>query len=145
MPKFILSDEPPQQSVPGRFVLSDAPPAADNRNMLEKAAQWASDTFGASGNLRGSAVGGVMQGMADPVAGLVQMGANLPGIKSLVGDSVNAGIAGHEAQYEAARQSAGRPRTPAPRVCARPPPAARRPPCPSAGSPAAGLSQRCTP
>jgi hypothetical protein len=76
MPKFILSDEPPQQSVPGRFVLSDAPPAADNRNMLEKAAQWASDTFGANGNLRGSAVGGVMQGMADPVAGLVQMGAN---------------------------------------------------------------------
>jgi hypothetical protein len=108
MPKFILSDEPPQQSTPGRFVLSDAPPAADNRNMLEKAAQWASDTFGANGNLRGSAVGGVMQGMADPVAGLVQMGANLPGIKSLVGDSVNAGIAGNEAQYEAARQSAGR-------------------------------------
>jgi len=108
MPKFILSDEPPQQSVPGRFVLSDAPPAADNRNVLEKAAQWASDTFGANGNLRGSAVGGVMQGMADPVAGLVQMGANLPGIKSLVGDSVNAGIAGNEAQYEAARQSAGR-------------------------------------
>jgi hypothetical protein len=79
MPKFILSDEPPQQSVPGRFVLSDAPPAADNRNLLEKAAQWASDTFGANGNLRGSAIGGVMQGMADPVAGLVQMGANLPG------------------------------------------------------------------
>ena len=108
MPKFILSDEPPQQSTPGRFVLSDAPPAADNRNMLEKAAQWASDTFGASGNLRGSAVGGVMQGMADPVAGLVQMGANLPGIKSLVGDSVNAGIARKDAEYEAARQSAGR-------------------------------------
>ena len=85
------SDEPPQQSVPGRFVLSDAPPAADNRNLLEKAAQWASDTFGANGNLRGSAIGGVMQGMADPVAGLVQMGANLPGVKSLVGDSVNAG------------------------------------------------------
>ena len=46
--------------------------------------------------------------MADPVAGLVQMGANLPGVKSLVGDSVNAGIAGNEAQYEAARQAAGR-------------------------------------
>ena len=107
MPKFILSDEPPQ-SVPGRFALSDAPPAADNRNMLEKAAQWASDTFGSNGNLRGSAIGGVMQGMADPVAGLVQMGANLPGIKSLVGDSVNAGIARKDAEYEAARQSAGR-------------------------------------
>lgn len=107
MPKFILSDEPPQ-SVPGRFALSDAPPAADNRNMLEKAAQWASDTFGSNGNLRGSAIGGVMQGMADPVAGLVQMGANLPGIKSLVGDSVNAGIARKDAEYEAARQSAVR-------------------------------------
>jgi hypothetical protein len=72
------------------------------------AANWFAETFGPSGNLRGSAIGGVMQGMADPVVGAVQFAANLPGIRSLAGDSVNSGIKAKEAEYEAARASAGR-------------------------------------
>jgi len=62
------------------------------------------DTFGPNGNLRGSTVGGFMQGMADPVAGAVQFAGNLVG----AGDSVNKGIANKEAEYQQARQAAGR-------------------------------------
>jgi hypothetical protein len=43
------------------------------------ASDWVAETFGSNGNLRGSAIGGVMQGMADPVAGAAQFAANLPG------------------------------------------------------------------
>ena len=76
--------------------------------MLDQAGQWLSDTFGPNGNLRGSAIGGVMQGMADPVAGAVQFAANIPGVRGFVGDDVNAGIRAKEAEYEAARARAGR-------------------------------------
>jgi len=72
------------------------------------AANWFAETFGPSGNLRGSAIGGVMQGMADPVAGAVQFAANLPGVRSIAGDSVNAGIQAKEAEYESARARSGR-------------------------------------
>lgn len=69
---------------------------------------WVSDTFGPNGNLRGSAIGGVMQGMADPVAGAVQTVANLPGVKSIFGDLVNNAVKQKEAEYQDARSSAGR-------------------------------------
>ncbi len=57
----------------------------------------------AGGNLRGSAVGRVMQGAADPGVALVQMGANAIG----QGDAVNKGIADTEQKYQAARAEAG--------------------------------------
>ncbi|MBK8759218.1 MAG: hypothetical protein IPM03_02005 [Sulfuritalea sp.] len=72
------------------------------------ASDWFAETFGPNGNLRGSAIGGVMQGMADPVVGAAQFAANLPGVRSLAGESVNAGIKAKEAEYEAARARAGR-------------------------------------
>lgn len=72
------------------------------------ALDWIADTFGPNGNLRGSAIGGVMQGMADPVAGAVQTVANLPGVKGLFGDLVNSAIKSKDAEYEAARAEAGR-------------------------------------
>lgn len=59
------------------------------------------------GDLRGSVYGRVMQGMADPVVGLVQLGANAAG--SIFGDgissSVNKAITDKEKQYEASRAS----------------------------------------
>ena len=72
------------------------------------ASDWVAETFGPNGNLRGSAIGGVMQGMADPVAGAVQFAANLPGVRSIAGDRVNAGIQAKEAEYESSRARAGR-------------------------------------
>jgi hypothetical protein len=84
------------------------------------------DTFGANGNLRGSAIGGVMQGMADPVVGAVQLIANIPGGDSfaklsennplfraareygVIESGVNDRIKAKEAEYEAARARAGR-------------------------------------
>lgn len=90
------------------------------------AANWFAETFGPSGNLRGSAIGGVMQGMADPVVGAVQFLANIPGGKSfeelstnnplyraareygVIESGVNDRIKAKEAEYEAARASAGR-------------------------------------
>lgn len=72
------------------------------------ALDWIADTFGPNGNLRGSAIGGVMQGMADPVVGAVQTVANLPGVKGLFGDLVNSAVKSKDAEYEAARSEAGR-------------------------------------
>ena len=90
------------------------------------AANWFAETFGPSGNLRGSAIGGVMQGMADPVVGAVQFLANIPGGKSfeelstnnplyraareygVIESGVNDRIKAKDAEYEAARASAGR-------------------------------------
>lgn len=72
------------------------------------ALDWIADTFGPNGNLRGSAIGGVMQGMADPVVGAVQTVANLPGVKGLFGDLVNNAVNSKDAEYEAARAEAGR-------------------------------------
>ena len=56
-----------------------------------------------NGNMRGSAVGRVMQGMADPGVAIAQLGANAIG----QGRDVNQGIANTEAQYQAARGQAG--------------------------------------
>ena len=61
-----------------------------------------SGAFG--GNMRGSAVGRTMQGMADPGAALAQMSANVTGIGA---DAVNQRIADVEKQYQAARKDAG--------------------------------------
>ena len=84
---------------------------------------WLADTFGPNGNLRGSAIGGVMQGMADPVVGAVQFVANLPGINSVLTEDsklsdlvtgkkpsnmVNRAIDQKNAEYEAARLKSGR-------------------------------------
>jgi hypothetical protein len=77
-------------------------------NAYQGASDWFAETFGPNGNLRGSAIGGVMQGMADPVAGAAQFAANLPGVRSLAGESVNSGILAKESEYEAARARAGR-------------------------------------
>ncbi|CAB4172436.1 hypothetical protein UFOVP935_15 [uncultured Caudovirales phage] len=77
-------------------------------NAYQGSAKWFGDTFGPNGNLRGSAIGGVMQGMADPVVGAVQLAANIPGVSSVVGDPVNASIASKESEYESARAAAGR-------------------------------------
>ena len=61
-----------------------------------------SGAFG--GNMRGSAVGRTMHGMADPGAALVQMGANVTGIGA---DAVNQRISDVEKQYQTARNAAG--------------------------------------
>lgn len=55
------------------------------------------------GNMRGSAVGRTMQGLADPGVAVAQLGANAIG----QGDTVNHGIAEHEKKYQAARAEAG--------------------------------------
>ena len=105
MPKFILRRAAAAVRA-GRFVLSDAPPAADNRNLLEKAAQWASDTLEPTAT-EGSAIGGVMAGMADPVAGLVQMGATFR--RQVAGRRF--GQCGHrrnEAEYDSGTTGGGR-------------------------------------
>jgi hypothetical protein len=49
-----------------------------------------------------------MQGMADPVAGAAQFAANLPGVRSLAGESVNSGILAKEGRI----RSCSRPRRP---------------------------------
>ena len=54
-------------------------------------------------NIRGSAVGRVAMGMADPGAAAVQLAANLVG----AGEPVNRRIAEVEAQYQAARKAEG--------------------------------------
>lgn len=61
-----------------------------------------SSAFG--GNMRGSAVGRLMQGMADPGAALAQLTANATGSNA---DAVNKRIADVEQQYQAAREQAG--------------------------------------
>lgn len=83
---------------------------------------WIANTFGPNGNLRGSSIGGMMQGMADPVVGGVQLLANavndftkttnlsslITGEKNGLGDKVNSRIAEKEKEYQAARAAAGR-------------------------------------
>ena len=99
------SAAPDYQALAAKF---GGKPAAPEQGIVDRAGQWLSETFGSNGNLRGSAIGGVMQGMADPVAGAVQFAANIPGVRGFVGDDVNAGIRAKEAEYEAARARAGR-------------------------------------
>ena len=99
------SAAPDYQALAAKF---GGKPAAPEQGIVDRAGQWLSETFGSNGNLRGSAIGGVMQGMADPVAGAVQFAANIPGVRGFVGDDVNAGIKAKEAEYEAARARAGR-------------------------------------
>ena len=99
------SAAPDYQALAAKF---GGKPAAPEQGIVDRAGQWLSETFGPNGNLRGSAIGGVMQGMADPVAGAVQFAANIPGVRGFVGDDVNAGIRAKEAEYEAARARAGR-------------------------------------
>lgn len=53
---------------------------------------------------RGGAVGGAMQGAADPGVALVQLGANVIG----QGDAVNSAVKENEDKYQAARKEAGR-------------------------------------
>lgn len=93
----------------GRYVLEEYAPQEpryqlEEPGLVEKAGNWIRDTFGASGNLRGSSIGGVMQGMANPVVGAVQLGAHALGL----GDKVDPTIAAKEAEYQAARAAAGR-------------------------------------
>jgi hypothetical protein len=115
-----------QSSRPSRFTIERATDAAQALWCVETAGNWLADTFGPSGNLRGSAIGGVMQGMADPVVGAVQFLANIPGGKSfaraidqqpafraareygVIESGVNDRIKAKEAEYEAARARAGR-------------------------------------
>lgn len=90
-------------------MFDDLVPAQSAQPKQEKGAlDWIADTFGPNGNLRGSAIGGVMQGMADPVVGAVQTVANLPGVKGLFGDLVNNAVKLKDAEYEAAMAEAGR-------------------------------------
>lgn len=65
---------------------------------------WLADTFGPNGNLRGSAIGGAMQGAADLGVGALQLAANAVGM----GDGINKKIAEKEKEYQDARASAGR-------------------------------------
>ena len=129
MAKFTI-DRSQQQSADqssglSRFTI-ERQPDQQKQGVLETAGNWLSDTFGANGNLRGSAIGGVMQGMADPVVGAVQFLANIPGGKSfeelstnnplyraareygVIESGVNDRIKAKDAEYEAARASAGR-------------------------------------
>jgi len=94
MARYVIEDDVPQ---PGRYQIEEP-------GLVEKAGNWIRDTFGASGNLRGSAIGGVMQGMANPVVGAVQLGAHAIGL----GDKVDPAIAAKEAEYQSARAGAGR-------------------------------------
>lgn len=81
-----------------------AGPALQQPKQDKSALDWVGDTFGPNGNLRGSSIGGAMQGAADLGVGGVQLLANALGF----GDSVNKKIAEKEQEYQAARTSAGR-------------------------------------
>ena len=94
MARYVLEEDAPQEP---RYQLEEP-------GLVEKAGNWIRDTFGASGNLRGSAIGGVMQGMANPVVGAVQLGAHALGL----GDKVDPTLASKEAEYQSARAAAGR-------------------------------------
>lgn len=102
-PSAVQWDDAPQQQA--NFNAVEKPTAFDD--FLVKFGNTAigkqlSGAFG--GNMRGSAVGRTMQGMADPGAALVQMGANVTGIGS---DAVNQRISDVEKQYQTARNAAG--------------------------------------
>jgi len=91
----------------GRYVVEDEgryQVEGDSPGVLQRAGNWIADTFGPSGNLRGSSIGGVMQGMANPVVGAVQLGAHALGL----GDKVDPAIAAKEQEYQQARKAAGR-------------------------------------
>ena len=63
---------------------SDLVPAKEPKK--EKSiGNWLADTFGPNGNLRGSAIGGAMQGAADLGVGALQLAANAVGM----GDGIN--------------------------------------------------------
>ena len=82
---------------------SDLVPAKEPKK--EKSiGNWLADTFGPNGNLRGSAIGGAMQGAADLGVGALQLAANAVGM----GDGINKKIAEKEKEYQDARASAGR-------------------------------------
>lgn len=102
-PSAVQWDDAPQQQA--NFNAVEKPTAFDD--FLVKFGNTAigkqlSGAFG--GNMRGSAVGRTMQGMADPGAALVQMGANVTGIGA---DAVNQRISDVEKQYQTARNAAG--------------------------------------
>ena len=94
MGRYVLEEDAPQEP---RYQLEEP-------GLVEKAGNWVRDTFGPNGNLRGSAIGGVMQGMANPVVGAIQLGAHALGL----GDKVDPTIAAKEAEYQSARAAAGR-------------------------------------
>src|SRR5574343_1671189 len=102
-PSAVQWDDAPQQQA--NFNAVEKPTAFDD--FLVKFVNTAigkqlSGAFG--GNMRGSAVGRTMQGMADPGAALVQMGANVTGLGA---DAVNQRISDVEKQYQTARNEAG--------------------------------------
>jgi len=91
------SEFQPQPAAPVRLNAIEAPTAFET---------WlAKRTSGNDvGNLRGTAIGRVAQGLADPGAAIVQMGANLiPG----AGEAVNKRIAEVESQYQSERARQG--------------------------------------
>lgn len=101
----ILDDEPPRRG----FTVLDAEPQAPRREIgppeeLTPAEAWAARLPNwLTGNMRGSAVGRLMMGAADPGVAIAQLAANAVG----AGDAVNKGIADTEAKYQAARKEAG--------------------------------------
>lgn len=110
----ILSDAEVFGTPSGGPVLSDAEVfgapakkpigAPEEPTALEKFAASLPDWMaGPSGGVRGSAVGRLAMGAADPGVAAVQLAANLVG----AGDAVNKGIADTEAKYQAARKAAG--------------------------------------
>jgi hypothetical protein len=72
--------EPDYSGIAAKFGGKVATAKQSAMNAYQGASDWVAETFGSNGNLRGSAIGGVMQGMADPVAGAAQFAANLPGV-----------------------------------------------------------------
>src|SRR5688572_9779324 len=60
------------------------------------------------GSLRGSAMGGVMHGMAKPVAGAVQWAASVLDRQNPVRRTVDENVRRVEGEYQAARKDAGR-------------------------------------
>ena len=78
--------------------------APEELSTLEKlAAKLPEWMAGTGGGVRGSAVGRLAMGAADPGVAIVQAAANLVG----AGDTVNKGISDTEAKYQAARGAEG--------------------------------------
>lgn len=102
----IMDDEAPKA---GGFTITDAPPAKplgppEELTALERFASRLPDWMaGPSGGVRGSAVGRLAMGAADPGVAAVQIAANLVG----QGEGVNKAISETEAKYQAARGAAG--------------------------------------
>lgn len=110
---FDQFDQTPQQAGGNLFDQFDAPKQADpqigNPQELTFAEKYIApllpDALGnlAGGNVRGSTVGRVAQGLADPGVAIVQGAGNLIG----QGDAVNQAVKDEEAKYQAARAQAG--------------------------------------